>query len=101
MNYFKSVNTTKYSTAVPAERGVLRRVLRRAYCGLRVLRTADLRHSTVPLQTMAPMRAPTQNGRARVEFAGSNNSVFTQNTVHCNERKATTHSERVLQLRFF
>ena len=27
-------------------RVVLRRVLRRAYCGLRVLRTADLRHST-------------------------------------------------------
>ncbi len=26
--------------------GVLRRVLRRAYCGLRVLRTADLRHDT-------------------------------------------------------
>ncbi len=47
MSYFKWINTTKYSTAVPAERGFLRRVLRRAYCGLRVLRTADLRHNTV------------------------------------------------------
>ena len=32
----------------------------------------------------------TPNGRARVEFAGSNDSL-TQNTAHDNECKATTH----------
>jgi len=42
-----------------------------------------------PFKKWRPCRQPTQNGRARVEFAGSNNSVFTQNTVHHNERKAT------------
>ncbi len=46
------------------------------------------------LPKLAPMRSPTQNGRARVEFASSNNSVFAQNIVHHNERKAATHSER-------
>ena len=39
-----------------------------------------------------PPRA-TQNGRASVEFAGSN-SVFTQNTMRHSERKATTHCAR-------
>ena len=36
---------------------------------------------------------PSHNGRARVKFASSNNSVFTPNAVHHSERKATTHSD--------
>ncbi|KAA6414360.1 MAG: hypothetical protein FRX49_13692 [Trebouxia sp. A1-2] len=60
----------------------------------RIATISILGEGAAPFQEQRPCGQPTQNGRARVEFAGSNNNVFTQTTVPHIERKATTHSDR-------
>ena len=42
------INAKLYSTAVPAARGRVAAYCVAAYCVLRLLRTAELRHSTGP-----------------------------------------------------
>jgi len=44
-----------------------------------------LEGGAAPFKKWRSCGQPTQNGRARVESAGINNSVYKQNTVHHNE----------------